>query len=333
MTRPGSYTYLSDEQWDARISAFDRIASSCTLCPRQCRIDRFASGKGFCRAPGTLVISSIFPHHGEEPPISGSHGSGTVFFTFCTLRCTFCQNYQLSHNAEGREYSPMELAGAMLELQSRGCHNINLVTATHFLPWILRALKEAARNGLTIPIVFNCGGYELSSTLSLLSGIVDIYLPDMKYGNNRAAGRYSNAVDYVEINRNAIREMFRQVGPLQCNELGIAWRGLCIRHLVLPGNTADSTEIIDFLSSTFDPNDIYISLMAQYRPLFRASSTPEINRAITAAEYEPLKKRIIELGFDGFVQDLHPCDEFVIDFTKRKNEPLRPVAQKPSSQS
>jgi putative pyruvate formate lyase activating enzyme len=323
MSKHASYTYLTDKEWDEKIAELHRIASSCELCPRRCRVDRLKNKSGFCGAPGNLVISSIFPHHGEEPPISGKGGSGTVFFTYCTLKCVFCQNFQLSHLAEGVPYTPSDLAEKMLSLQNMGCHNINLVTPTHFLPWILKTLKEAARNGLTIPVVYNCGGYELASVMSLLAGIVDIYLPDMKYGANAPAKRYSSAPDYVEINRAAIREMFRQVGPLRMDDNGIAFRGLCIRHLVLPEGAAGTEDIFDFLTSAFDPHDLYLSLMAQYRPMYHAEEFPEINRTVTREEYEPLRRKFIEAGFSGFYQEISKMDKnFVIDFKKRKSERL-----------
>ncbi|MBN1130181.1 MAG: radical SAM protein [Chitinispirillaceae bacterium] len=323
MGRPASYTVVPAEQWEETIRRLDQIARSCELCPRRCGVDRFSGETGFCGAPGELIVSSIFPHHGEEPPISGAGGSGTVFFTFCTLQCVFCQNYQLSHLAEGRPYTVPELAEKMRGLQEAGCHNINLVTATHFLPWVVRALKQAAESGLTIPIVYNCGGYELAETLALLSGIVDIYLPDMKYGNNESAAAYSGAGDYVEVNRRAVSEMFRQTGPLRLDESGIAYRGMCIRHLVLPENRAGTAEILRFLPACFDPHDLYISLMAQYRPLHRAVDFPEINRSLTAGEYEPFKRECIEQGLNGFYQELERIDRgFVIDFNKRKEERL-----------
>jgi putative pyruvate formate lyase activating enzyme len=323
MSKNASYIYLTSKEWDEKIEKLDRIASSCELCPRRCGVNRLINEKGFCGAPGQIVVSSIFPHHGEEPPLSGTGGSGTVFFTYCTLKCIFCQNYQISHLAEGRPYTPSELAEKMLSLQSMGCHNINLVTATHFLPWVARALKEAASRGLTLPVVYNCGGYELASVISFLSGIVDIYLPDMKYGSNAPAKRYSKAPDYVAVNREAIREMFRQVGPLRMDGNGIAFRGLCIRHLVLPDGEAGSADILNYLKSIFDPRDLYISLMAQYRPLHRAAAFPRINRQITLREYEPLRQEFINAGFDGFYQELSKIDTgFVIDFMKRKTERL-----------
>ncbi len=329
MFRQPSYVFLTAADWEVRINEADRLAASCELCPRRCEVNRLAGERGFCGAPGELVVSSIFSHHGEEPPISGSGGSGTVFFTYCTLKCLFCQNYELSHNAEGAPMTPSALAEKMLGLEVQGCHNINLVTATHFLPWVLRALKEAARNGLSVPIVYNCGGYESTEPLSLLAGIVDLYLPDMKYGDDESASRYSTADDYVAVNRAAIREMFRQVGPLRMDDAGIAWRGLCIRHLVLPESRAGTGSIINYLKSTFDPQDLYISLMAQYRPLYRAAECPEVNRPLTLDEYEPFRRNFIDSGFNGFYQEIVAMDEsFVIDFKKRKEERLRGSEQK-----
>ena len=319
----GSYVYLTDTQWEQCITRFDAIARSCTLCPRNCHIDRFTDERGFYGAPGGLVVSSTFAHHGEVPPISGTGGSGTVFFSYCTLQCCFCQNWQLSHKAEGRPFTVEELAGKMVGLQRQGCHNINLVTATHFLPWVVRALRLAAGEGLTVPLVYNCGGYEHASTIALLNGIVDIYLPDMKYGDDHAAELLSSTANYCTFNRTSLREMFRQVGPLLTDGDGIARLGVCVRHLVLPDDYAASETVLDFLTATFDPADIHVSLMAQYRPLHRAAEFPGINRMITAEEYEKVKSAFVEAGFPGFYQELATINEaFVIDFTKRKEAAL-----------
>ena len=323
MPHDPSFLFLSPRQWDDRIREADRIASACGLCPRRCGVNRLKGEKGFCKAPGELVISSIFPHHGEEPPISGKNGSGTVFFSYCTLKCLFCQNYQISHEAEGKTYTPLRLAQKLLDLERLGCHNINLVTPSHFLPWILRALKEAAGLGLSIPIVYNNGGYESPETLGLLKGIMDIYLPDMKYGGAGAARKYSNAGDYVEVNRAAIIEMFRQVGPLRIDKNEIARRGLCIRHLVLPGGQARSGEIVTFLVKTFDPQDVTVSLMAQYRPLYRAREFPELSRVVTFEEYDSIRRLFEHADFNGYFQELELMDgSFCIDFKSRKHEPL-----------
>jgi len=318
-----SYAYLTDAEWIHRIDELDRIAAHCALCPRRCGVNRLEGERGFCGAPEGLVISSIFPHHGEEPPLSGNGGSGTVFFTHCTLKCVFCQNYQISHEQEGRPFSVEELAQKLLGLQEKGCHNINLVTATHFLPWLLRALRMAAESGLAIPVVYNCGGYELEHTIDLLKDMVDIWLPDMKYGENEPARLYSKAPDYVEINQAAIRRMFRLVGPLHLDENGIADRGLCIRHLVLPKGQSASREVLAFLKRTFDPQDIFISLMAQYRPLHEAERHALIGTRVDPHEYEGIKQEFIAAGFEGFYQDPEQLDTaFVIDFKTRKEDPL-----------
>ncbi len=319
-----SYTFLTSSGWEERITAALRRASSCELCPRRCGVDRLKGEKGFCRAPGELVVSSVFPHFGEEPPLSGVGGSGTIFFSYCTLKCCFCQNYQISHLAEGQEIKPEELAEKMLVLQRQGCHNINLVTPTHFLPWVLTALKAASDKGLSIPVVYNCGGYELTETIDILKDIVDIYLPDMKYGGSEEAKLYSHAPDYVEVNRNAIKAMFRQVGPLKTDNSGIAYRGMCIRHLVLPLGKAQSDAVLDFLVKNFDPQDITISLMAQYRPFYRACDFPELSGTLTAEEYETVKLKFEQADIAGYYQEIVKLDtRFCIDFTKRKSQPLR----------
>jgi len=318
-----SYAYLTDADWAQRIDELERIAGCCELCPRRCRVNRFDGERGFCAAPGALVISSIFSHHGEEPPLSGTSGSGTVFFTHCTLKCVFCQNYQISHEQEGRLFSVEELAQKMLGLQKQGCHNINLVTATHFLPWVVRALHQASDSGLALPVVYNCGGYEQVETIDLLKDIVDIWLPDMKYGSNEPARLYSNAPDYVEINQAAIRRMFRLVGPLHLDENGVADRGLCTRHLVLPNDQSASRDVLAFLKRTFDPQDIFISLMAQYRPLYGADRHALIGTRVDSREYEIIKREFIAAGFEGFYQDPERLDTaFIIDFKTRKEDPL-----------
>jgi putative pyruvate formate lyase activating enzyme len=323
MKNTPSYLFLSQNEWNEKIDKAFSLASPCILCPRKCMAKRLEGQIGFCRAKDNLVISSIFPHHGEEPPISGTNGSGTIFFTYCSLKCCFCQNYQISHQEEGQAYSVEQLAEKMLWLQNLGVHNINLVTPTHFLPWIIKSIKTASEHGLNIPIVWNSSGYELTQPLQLLKGIIDIYLPDMKYGDNKSSFRYCKAKDYVEINKLAIKEMFKQVGPLKFDKNGIAKRGLCIRHLVLPEGKSFSEKILLFLKENFDPSDIWISLMAQYRPMYKAFEFPELSRQITQQEYEPLKNLCEEYGFNGFFQEISDLDDkFCIDFKKRKHEPL-----------
>jgi putative pyruvate formate lyase activating enzyme len=326
MAHNPSYVYLASRDWDERICAADQAASACCLCPRQCGVNRFKGEKGFCGAGEGFYISSAFPHFGEEPPISGKRGSGTIFFSYCSLKCCFCQNYQISHEAEGQAYTTSGLAEKMLELEGQGCHNINLVTATHFLPWILRAIQEAATRGLSIPLVYNTSGYELPEILGILRGIVDIYLPDMKYGEAGAAGLYSRAGDYVEINKTAVVEMFRQVGPLRIDNDFVAYKGLCVRHLVLPRGLAGSEKVVKFLETSFDPQDITISLMAQYRPFYKAHEFPELTKEITEQEYNRVKEIMVHAGFNGFYQELSKIDAgFCIDFKTRKNEALTGV--------
>ena len=318
-----SYTFLSDQSWCVKIAAADALASVCALCPRRCGVDRLKNQKGFCEAGSTLTISSVFPHHGEEPPLSGSGGSGTIFFSHCTLHCCFCQNHQISHEGEGAPYTVEALAHKMMELQSLGCHNVNLVTATHFLPWVLRALKESVKIGLNVPIVYNCGGYETVETIEILRDIVDIWLPDIKYGDNTAAQKYSRAPDYVEVNHAAIRAMFRQVGRLRVDKNNVGVRGLIIRHLVLPSGLSGSESVVRWLLSLFDPDDITISLMAQYFPAYHSKDFPEINRRITRAEYEPVAALFANSGFAGFFQEVEDAvGAFKIDFKQRKDSPL-----------
>lgn len=323
MSRAPSYQSLSVSEWDERIAQAEALASLCMLCPRRCKADRPAGKKGRCGAGDELAISSIFPHHGEEPPISGTRGSGTVFFTHCLLRCCFCQNFQISQEGEGEPYTERRLAERMLWLQGSGVHNINLVTPTHFLPHVLRSLRIAAAEGLSLPLVWNSSGYELAEALAPLRGVVDVYLPDMKYGSNESANRYCGAPDYVEANQAAVREMFRQVGPLKTDRDGIAYRGLCIRHLVLPEGRAHSKKIFHFLRGTFDPGDITVSLMAQYRPLYRAKEFPELLRGISREEYDAVLVEAESAGLNVFSQEFLKLDDsFCIDFTKRKSEPL-----------
>jgi putative pyruvate formate lyase activating enzyme len=317
------YTWLTESQWREKIARLDSLSAPCRLCPRCCGVDRTAGETGFCGAPGHMVISSIFAHHGEEPPISGSCGSGTVFFAYCTLKCAFCQNYQLSHEHEGSDFPDQTFARRLLWLQEQGCHNINFVTPAHFLPWIVRSLHRASATGLRIPVVYNCGGYESVEALDALDGIVDIYLPDIKYGDNGPAARFSAASDYLERNREAIIAMFRQVGPLKTDGSGIAVRGLCIRHLVLPNRLAGSERVLAWLAQRFDPADIRVSLMAQYHPCYLARRFPELYDSIDPAYYQTVTDSFHQAGFDGFFQDASAIDDrFLIDFRQRKHQPL-----------
>jgi putative pyruvate formate lyase activating enzyme len=275
-----------------------KLLAPCRLCPRHCKVDRLNGQKGFCGIGAKAVVSSFGPHFGEERPLVGQHGSGTIFFAGCNLGCIFCQNYDISHLREGEEVSAETLASMMLALQRRGCHNINFVTPTHVTPQIMEAVYIARESGLHIPTVYNCGGYESVETLKLLEGIIDIYMPDAKYGQGRWAKKFSGAADYPEVMKAALKEMHRQVGDLVI-EHGIALRGLLVRHLVMPNGVAGSKEVIDFLAEEVSPNT-YINIMDQYHPCFRASEFEEINRRITHQEFMEVylyaKKRGLRLA-------------------------------------
>ncbi len=262
--------------------AVDMLAC-CRLCPRNCEVNRLEGEIGFCRAGREAMVSSYNPHFGEERPLVGSGGSGTIFLTHCNLRCLFCQNWEISHLGQGVPVSPRRLAEMMLRLQELGCHNINLVTPTHYLPQILQALPIAVEKGLRLPLVWNCGGYESVEALRLLDGIVDIYMPDAKFADRQVAGRLCAAPDYPERMQEALVEMHRQVGDLQIDERGLATRGLLVRHLVLPNGQAGTAQIAQFVHD-LSPNT-YINVMAQYRPCYRAHADELIGRRLTAEEY------------------------------------------------
>lgn len=268
----------------------------CDICPHNCMVNRARGEKGKCNSGSLPRISSAFPHFGEEPPITGRNGSGTIFFTGCNLKCIFCQNYDISHLESGCEVSISELAEIMLKLQDRGCHNINLVTPTHFLPQIVAAIETAAEKGLHIPIVYNSSGYEKPETLKLIEGIIDIYMPDFKFFSSSLSKKFTNAGNYPGFAKRAIQEMYRQVGPLKTDNRGIAYRGLLIRHLVMPGHTNDSKMIVKFLSDTL-PERTYLNIMCQYRPYYLARNFPEIDRPTDYRECLEVAVFAKKLGF------------------------------------
>ncbi len=259
--------------------------SSCDLCPHECGVNRLAGEKGFCRVAGEALVSSYGPHFGEERPLVGYGGSGTIFFTYCNMACVYCQNWEISHLGLGEETGAEELSRMMLALQARGCHNINLVTPTHQVAFIVEALVLAVEKGLKIPIVYNCGGYEKVETLRLLEGIVDIYMPDFKYWDEKVALKLSKVPRYPEVARAAIKEMHRQVGDLALDEEFIAKRGLIIRHLVLPGGLSGTEEILNWIARELSPNT-YVNIMDQYYPCGDAWKYPPLDRRITKEEYE-----------------------------------------------
>jgi putative pyruvate formate lyase activating enzyme len=268
-----------------RVKAARERLLSCDICPRECAVNRLEGERGYCHSGAVAKVASVNAHHGEEPCLSGTRGSGTIFFSNCTGRCIFCQNYPISQLGSGSEMDTKELAEAMLSLQDRGCHNINLVTPTHFVAQILAALERAVERGLHIPLVYNTSGYERVSTLKLLDGVVDIYLPDAKYADEEVAHELSDYIDYVKYNRRALLEMQRQVGEeLVLDERGIAQRGLIIRHLVLTEGLSQTEEVLSWIAENLSKNT-YVSLMAQYFPAHKAVDHPQLGRRLRPHEY------------------------------------------------
>ncbi len=287
-----------------RVIESEKLLLSCTLCPRNCKVNRINEEKGFCKSGLKPAISSFSVHNGEEPPISGINGSGTIFFTGCTMRCIFCQNYPISQLYNGKEYEIEDLADMMLKLQFKGCHNINFVTPTHFVPQIISSLLMAVKKGLTIPLVYNTSGYDNIAALKFLNGIIDIYLPDIKYADDKIALKYSIAKNYCESARFAVKEMYAQVGDLIIDEKNIAVHGLIIRHLVLPCNLSGSEEVLHFIANEIS-SKTYISLMSQYFPAHHAASDLLLHNRITSEEYEKVLKVMEEEKLtNGWIQPI-----------------------------
>ncbi len=284
----------------------------CTLCPRQCCADRYAK-TGFCGCGSTVRAAKAYLHMWEEPCISGTHGSGTVFFSGCCLKCCFCQNYKISCENFGKEISETRLAEIFLELQKKGAHNINLVSPTQFVPQIISAL-DLCRGDMKIPVVYNTGGYELVETLKMLEGYIDVYLPDFKYYDNALAEKYSGAKNYFETVTNALKEMYRQVGDCKIED-GIIRRGMIIRHLVLPTHRHDSMKILEWISENLPRDGVMISLMSQYTPFYKSSEHKEIARRISTFEYNSVLEKARELGLNGFMQEKSSAkEEYTPDF-------------------
>jgi putative pyruvate formate lyase activating enzyme len=282
----------------ARVAAGRQHLRDCDLCARYCHVDRLRTTEGaVCRTGARAVVHSWGAHHGEEDPLRGWRGSGTIFFSWCNLRCVFCQNWDISQKGHGREVEPEELAAIMLALQAEGCHNINLVSPSHVVAQIVAAVALAADRGLQLPLVYNTGGYDSPEALALLEGIVDIYMPDMKYGDSAIARRYSRVRDYVTVNRAAVKEMHRQVGDLVLDERGIARRGLLVRHLVLPGDLAGSEQVLAFIADELSPNT-YVNLMDQYRPCYRADDYPPLDRPLLDGEFAAVQALAARLGLE-----------------------------------
>jgi len=288
---------------DRKNIAYEHLRT-CTLCPRQCKVDRLAGETGFCKTGEMARIASFCPHFGEEAPLVGANGSGTIFFTHCNLRCIFCQNFDISHEGAGQSVTPAQLAATMLHLQQTGCHNINLVTPSHVVPQILAALEIAAADGLHVPLVYNSSGYDFVTTLKLLDGIVDIYMPDFKFWDSEVARKACEAPDYPEIARLALLEMHRQVGNLECDADGIATRGLLIRHLVMPQGLAGTERIMKFIADQISV-DSYVNIMSQYRPCGRAEEYAELAEYPDRADFNEAHKAARKAGLHRLDRPRH----------------------------
>jgi putative pyruvate formate lyase activating enzyme len=278
-----------------RIDRAVELMRDCSLCPRECHIDRLSGELGFCRTGEKARVASLHAHFGEESPLVGTDGSGTIFFRSCNLLCSFCQNYDISHDAEGGEVGPKDLADMMLSLQMRGCHNINFVTPSHVVPQILQGLFIAIERGLKVPLVYNTGGYDKVETLKILENVFDIYMPDFKFWEARWSEKFCKAPDYRKIATAAIKEMHRQVGNLLIDESGIAEKGLLVRHLVMPNDVSNTKEVMIFLADKIS-EDTYVNVMDQYHPCGKATLDPAINRRLTRKEYIEAVRRTREAG-------------------------------------
>lgn len=300
---PGYLALHETGELARRAEAAWELLRKCTVCPQNCPVDRIAGKTGACHSGTEIIVGSWNVHRREEPPISGTGGAGTIFFGGCQARCTYCQNFWLSQMGHGIRVGPERLAGMMLELQHKGCHNIDMVTPTHFVPQILKALVIAAEKGLAIPLVYNCAGYENLHVLKLLDGVVDIYLPDAKYSDNVNALRTSKMHHYVEYNRAALEEMYRQVGGLRVDEHGIALRGLIVRHLVMPADHAGTREVLNWLAENLG-SDIGLSVMDQFFPAYKSFRDPDLSRRLTWREYREVVDFVETLPFENlFLQE------------------------------
>jgi putative pyruvate formate lyase activating enzyme len=294
---PSYFALLASGELEKRIKTAYSLLSHCTLCPWECGVDRTGGELGECQTSSTARVYSYMPHHGEERPLRGVGGSGTIFFSGCNMHCQFCQNADISQENYGMLVSADKIAAMMLDLQARGCHNINLVSPTHVVPQIMDALLIAAKKGLRLPLIYNTGGYDAINTLELLNGIIDIYMPDMKYADKRIAKKYSLIQDYTYHNQKAVKEMHRQVGDLQLDNKGIAVRGLLVRHLVLPNNISGTEQVMAYLTREISTNT-YVNIMDQYRPEYHAHQFAELFRRVTLNEFQTAVNVAIDCGIE-----------------------------------
>ena len=341
---PGYLALYRSGELKRRAAALESRLAACDICPRECGVNRLkgspaivlegrrAGETSFCHSAYLPIVSTVCAHNGEEPVISGSRGSGTIFFGNCNMRCVYCQNFQISQDPEKQRNKEMDfktLAGEMLRLQNMGCHNINFVSPSHFVPQIVRAVLEAVPIGFNLPLVYNTGGYDSVKTLKELDGIIDIYLPDLRYSSDKWSQQFSQAPDYVSHARAAIREMYRQVGNLVIDENGIAQRGLIVRHLILPDKLAGSRESLTWLAQELSP-DVTVSIMSQYYPTHHAPRIPQLARKITLAEYDEVVDLLDELGMEnGWLQEMDSSENYRPDF-ERDGHPFEPSANRPN---
>ncbi|MDA0692088.1 MAG: 4Fe-4S cluster-binding domain-containing protein [Nitrospinae bacterium] len=314
-----AYLNLSPGELQQRAEEAYALYRNCTVCPHACEVDRTGEGRGVCGQSDRLVVGASVQHFGEEPPFTGTRGVGNIFVTSCNLRCDYCQNFQISQDNLGKEYSCQQVAEQMLDLQTQGVHFIGWVSPSHVVPGLLRSLALAREKGLHLPVIYNTNGYDALPTLKLLDGIVDIYLPDLKYAKNEVAREFSHIKNYVDHSRSAVLEMHRQVGPLTLNESGLAESGVVVRHLVLPDDTAGTWETLCFIALELSPK-VPVSLMSQYQPVHKAGANPRISRRIYSEEYEAALQMTRELGIETvFTQDLEDEQHNLPDFRKKEN--------------
>ncbi len=325
---PGYIALYRSGELKRRVQALEARLASCDICPRECRVNRLKNELGFCHSGHLPIVSAVCAHQGEEPAISGSRGSGTVFFGNCNMKCVYCQNHQISQNwkkQRSKEVDCHTLAKNMLYLQDElGCHNINFVSPSHFTPQLVQAVLEAVPMGLRVPLVYNTNGYDSMASLKELEGVIDIYLPDLRYASDKWAKKFSHTSDYVTRARQAIKEMYRQVGDLMVDEFGLAQQGLIVRHLIMPHGLAGSEESLTWIASELSPT-VTVSIMAQYLPLHRAQRIPPLSRTISMAEYEMVLQLLSDLGLEnGWVQKMGASENYLPDF-EQEGHPFSPT--------